>query len=871
MMAKQRLLVCGFWMLAVLMLSGRGAGAQSVFAVGRTSPGDTAYAPGIMRNAGRLMLDDGRSNIRCVLVDESREYAYCASDAAVGRILKVRLADLACVATLQLNRTENYLECGAIDAAGGYAYFFARGYNGRNVYPTGAVVKVRLSDFTRVGALDMNIGDYNHGTSSAMMDATVGVAYFLFTGGARSVLITIRLSDFSVLRRQLVSYDSISPSFAGIDSAGGYGYFCSSGIQGVKLIKMRLADLALAGGVTLNNGQGAITSADYDLAGGFGYFCHGDTGGGIVNKVRLKDMTVISTLTLTGGAGPIGAMALDTLRGNLYLVSQAGELIQVRLLDFRKRGSLKLNGTFGTVPTITIDKLWGNALISNGYASSQLINVRLSELTQTGMVTLRSGTDESWPRSSVIDAARGYAYFGSGTATVARVRLGDFTHTDGLQLNAGEGPLASAVIDTAGGFAYFGTATSPGKVIKVRLSDFKRVGALTLNAGENNLTSAVIDPAHDFAYFGTNTSPGRVVQVRLSDMKRRGALTLNAGENVLGCAVIDTVRGEACFGTGTWPGIVVKIRLATFQRVGALTLLKGDYNYNTNSGTYGENCLLSAVFDPTSGHAYFGTLGVDEWQRPGGSVVKVRVADMTRVGSITLGARAISHAAIDPTHGKAYFVFDDQHFHDWERSGAVVQVNLADFEISDGYSFYNLYSYTNYESSNLHCAVVDPAAGYAYLGTDGYDGGVVYRMALALKDTLHANRVTMSGRGAIQDVRFYSHAAKGNVRLAIYSDETSKTLLWESGPVKNTVAGGWLAVPVASGTPGALTLNPGKYWLAWQCDATESVASWAKASSYTEGFEMEWPFGPFLKKIDPSKVRLSSDQWSEYLTYGAVK
>ena len=59
-----------------------------------------------------------------------------------------------------------------------------------------------------------------------------------------------------------------------------------------------------------------------------------------------------------------------------------------------------------------------------------------------------------------------------------------------VKTRLGEITFTTAVIDAAAGFAYFGTDDIPGRVVKAKLSDFTRVSALTLNAGEDMLTSA---------------------------------------------------------------------------------------------------------------------------------------------------------------------------------------------------------------------------------------------------------------------------------------------------------------------------------------------------------------------------------------------
>jgi hypothetical protein len=67
-------------------------------------------------------------------------------------------------------------------------------------------------------------------------------------------------------------------------------------------------------------------------------------------------------------------------------------------------------------------------------------------------------------------------------------------------VNAGEDYLTAAVVDATKGYAYFGTNTQPGKIIKVRLSDFTQQATLTPGSGEEKLLSAVMDSDGGYAY-----------------------------------------------------------------------------------------------------------------------------------------------------------------------------------------------------------------------------------------------------------------------------------------------------------------------------------------------------------------------------------
>jgi hypothetical protein len=129
-------------------------------------------------------------------------------------------------------------------------------------------------------------------------------------------------------------------------------------------------------------------------------------------------------------------------------------------------------------------------------------------MAETGTIPMSGQSDV---RVSLVDPARGYAYFGlhgSASGSIARVRLSDFTVVDTISLNADERGVYTGVIDPVSGFAYFGTSASvlgqasPSTIVKVNLATFTRVGSLTLN--DLPIVSSAIDLVNGNAYFATN-------------------------------------------------------------------------------------------------------------------------------------------------------------------------------------------------------------------------------------------------------------------------------------------------------------------------------------------------------------------------------
>ena len=134
-------------------------------------------------------------------------FAYFGTYTYPGVVVKVRLSNLTRVGALTLDWGEHQLFSAVIDQPNGFAYF------GTFTDP-GIVVKVRLSDFTRVGALTLNIGE-NQLTSS-VVDQPNGFAYFGVNTSPGKV-IKVRLSDFTRVGTLILNSGENQPLSAVID------------------------------------------------------------------------------------------------------------------------------------------------------------------------------------------------------------------------------------------------------------------------------------------------------------------------------------------------------------------------------------------------------------------------------------------------------------------------------------------------------------------------------------------------------------------------------------------------------------------------------------------------------------------------------
>ncbi len=339
-----------------------------------------------------------------------------------------------------LTLPENFLQSAVIDSSGGFAYF------GTGTSP-GIVVKVRLSDFTRVGALTLNTGE-----------------------------------------------DLLAS--AAIDPVGGFAYFGTDTSPGI-VVKVRLSDFTRVGALALNTGENLVDSAVIDPVGGFAYFGTG-TSPGIVVKVRLSDFTRIGELTLNTGEDALGSAVIDVGNDYAYFGTDTapGIVVKLRLSDFTRIGALTLNTGEDRLSIAVIDSSGGFAYFGTDTRPGIVVKVRLSDFTKVGGLTLNTG--EELLGSAVIDVGNGYAYFGADSrpGIVVKLRLSDLTRVAGITLNNGEEFLGSAVLDVVNGYAYFGADARPGVVVKLDLFDFalSNSGGITVfqgASGSNTITVAL--------------------------------------------------------------------------------------------------------------------------------------------------------------------------------------------------------------------------------------------------------------------------------------------------------------------------------------------------------------------------------------------
>jgi hypothetical protein len=142
---------------------------------------------------------------------------------------------------------------------------------------------------------------------------------------------------------------------------------------------------------------------------------------------------------------------------------------------------------------------------------------------------------------------------------------------------------------------------------------------------------------------------------------------------------------------------------------------------------------------------------------------------------------------------------------------------------------------------------------------DSFSSGKIARTSNHGDGHLMGSRVETDIPVNVNNLAWYSHHSGGSVRLAVYDDTLQKC--WESPEMVNDVQEEWLSIPISSGFPGQLHLDPGEYWLVFQVNGTKRSGS-AHSGHPGDGIRQSVPFGMFPDELWYAEY--TSDQWTIY-------
>jgi len=364
---------------------------------------------------GVLRLEPSDNYVSSSAIDTSSGYAYFAVH---GKIMEIRLSDFLRISTLTLDHVEDVAWSAVIDTVSGFAYFGT--YPGGGLPDkSGIIVKIRLSDFARVGTLVLNQGEDN---SIGVIDTVHGFAYFI---SRSNVIVKVRLSDFTRVGELTLPGEGW-PSSAVVDDRNEFAYIGKSvsrkftGGGGI-VVKISLADFTVVGTLNLNQDENELYSSVVDVTNGFAYFGGGlsdDYGNAItvkIVKIRLSDLTRVSALTLNPGESRVRSGIIDTANGFAYFAT-SGSIVRIRLSDFTRVDAINLPdipgwGTIYPVETGVIDPSSGFAYFGTWTTPGYILKVSLAKSTErlmTGTTLIVVSSAIAFPvlTVSIVAAAR---------------------------------------------------------------------------------------------------------------------------------------------------------------------------------------------------------------------------------------------------------------------------------------------------------------------------------------------------------------------------------------------------------------------------------------------------------------------------------
>jgi hypothetical protein len=548
-----------------------------------------------------------------------------------------------------------------------------------------------VSGLTQVASLQLNAVNGFLDVASSVIDLTHGYAYFGSAHSSPTKVAKVRLSDFSEVDSIALAGPGWSQGWhseaAVIDEAAGYAYF---GTDDGHIVKIALASFTIAE-ILLPPNVAGLSSAVIDTANGFAYFGEESAGGGscsyspcspgVIVKVRLSDFTVAGTLTLNQGEDSPGSAVLDSVNGFAY---------------------------FGTSTTCTS----GSLTYSCG---GRIVKIRLSDFSRVTALVLDSGEDV--PNSALIDLPNGFAYFVAYHGTtgvdfrIDKVRLADLTEVATLPLEDTVEKWAG-VIDAANGYAYFGT--TGGSVDMIRLSDFNEVGTIILNANAD-ISSGVIDTTNGFAYFGTlsNGFPTTIYKVDVHvgtnagfdfSVATSGAINLlqgGSGGNTITVLLVTGVAQAVSLSCGGLPAdasctFASRAGLPSFTTslsVGTKsTTPAGVYTVTVNA--FGNGLLHQTAFQLSVTTVLASTGTVSNLVQVNPSTLPPPPNAVTfpdglfsfRLGGLILG-QSVTVSITAPPSGSQYWKYGptpDNHASHWYQLPAVFSANTATITIVDG-------------------------------------------------------------------------------------------------------------------------------------------------------------------------------------------
>lgn len=806
--------------------------------VTRIEPGVGAAAPGRGPSA---LLQWSDWNPVCAVIDPAGGRIFVGTHSEPPRIIKFEtgsgMQQPRRLSTLVLQPGETLGAGAVVDPTGEYAYF-----------PTAAgLLKVALgvgdAPMTRIGITPgmgaVPVGLVDPATRHAFFAAAPRTVY-KFSLGTGSALPTL-------LGTLTLDATESTPQAGVLDSAGGHAYI---GMGWNRVVKVALgAGDALptrVGAVDVPGGEfvGAVLDPDHPVA----HFVRAASS--YPNPHRITSVAI--------GAGSAPPSAI----GDLSLPNTGSKPTRAVLLP----GTRYLLATFAD----SVSKFdLGDGSGSPSLVSSGVIN-------EDNGYTWLAGIDKKWGYAYYLNSD----YFYGISSRLLKVRLGGPSdpprRVGALMLDDADPMTRTLAVDEEGGYIYVGTNDDPARVLKIRIGEGDDPGEVvsefSLLPADDYAWDIQVDQTHGHLYILAGGAqgwppPSKVIKYSLGV---GDAAPTRLGE----CVLNDDIWGAHLLLDPVGQQILIPCNSLSFLDNGmhVMKMGSGD-NPPTYFGVTQEGVQFNYVsewmrhfVDAAGRRAY---LTLDD---PSQTILKYDLGDgsslptfigatPTAASSWAFGSRIGENWIFDQAEGKGYLSFNPDGS---EGFPAMAKLHLG--ALNDPVSLEATIVH-NGPDDIVDGGVHDATNGVAHYIARGWDGEILLvGTDEGQRSFLKGTRFTMPEWGAVTEMRFHSHEAAGNVRLALYDNGSPRRRVWESGVVANTADDADLVVPISSGTPAVLSLPAGTYWAAWQVDTRAAVPSYT-AGAAGSGFTLTQFFGPMPPDLSNPDIVATNQNWTQYITY----
>lgn len=274
----------------------------------------------------------------------------------------------------------------------------------------GKVVKIQLSDLTKVAVLTLDVGEDKviSLTLGQDLDGTV----YLYAGLELDPAKIIKINPISLTKVATLILAAGEPNARALRCVGGYLYVASYRLGAAPIVKVRLSDFTEV--ASLNIGAGFFQLVSLDSDGFYLYACNYNNAPFII-KIDLDTFSVTASIDLSGTISWAKYLYINS--GYLYLAGENAigpHLAKFDLSDFT------------LVTTLSLGVNNASSLCSNGpclfitcnLAPGKIVTVFTTNFTKYYTFTLAVG--ENNPVSSVFDGA--YVCVGTDTSPAKIIR-----------------------------------------------------------------------------------------------------------------------------------------------------------------------------------------------------------------------------------------------------------------------------------------------------------------------------------------------------------------------------------------------------------------------------------------------------------------